>query len=65
MKLPAKGGQAKPVAVNATGETRSSLLVVQLYGLYTLFIVARSFAFQRLRLKEDFDIIVELEGLAS
>jgi hypothetical protein len=26
MKLSAEGGQAKPVAANATGETRSNLL---------------------------------------
>ncbi len=39
------------------------LVVVQLYGFPSLFAAARSLKFQRLRLKEDFDIIVKLKGL--
>jgi hypothetical protein len=36
-----------------------------LYGFSSLFTATRSLKFQRLRLKEDFDIIVELEGLVA
>jgi hypothetical protein len=41
MKLSAEGGQAKPVAANATGETRSNLLSTQIgrfAGQKTLFL---------------------------
>jgi len=37
------------------------LVVVQLYGLSSLFTAARSLKFQRLRLKEYFDIIAALK----
>jgi hypothetical protein len=34
------------------------LVVVGLYGFFSLFTVARSLKSQRLQLKEDFDIVV-------
>jgi hypothetical protein len=40
-------------------------VVLRLYGFSSLFAVARSLKFRRLRLKEDFDIIVALKGLAG
>jgi hypothetical protein len=41
------------------------LVVLWLYGFFSLFTVARSLKFRRLRLKENLDIIVELKGLVS
>ena len=40
-------------------------LAFGLYGFPPVITAVRSLKFQRLRLKEDFDIIVELEGLAA
>ena len=40
-------------------------VVVRLYGFSSLFIVARPLKFQRLRLEDNFDIIVELQGLVA
>jgi len=41
------------------------LVVLWLYGFFSLFTAARSLKFRRLRLKENLDIIVELEGLVA